>query len=248
MEQSEVEPLKTAEGGTAPGPTMRKHNVREVLFPRSELDNSSSRWSRRALLLSAIALLSFVSGVSFGRIPTSVAAEKVQTVHKEPFAPLLQQVSINNSVITTIETFIQTKEDRPFPRNAGKSTSFLACYQNFTSINDTTYARLTVEEQKAVAEHFWLSQSGYLYMQHSRKAGGTTLCMQLRLNTHGLVKLTDKDWETGMRKTCQICTLCCDCNYFKRSFFKGFESFPRLLECTMKSFGRNFIEMEGKSG
>ena len=257
MEQSEVEPLKTAEGGTAPGPrTVRKRNASEAFLPpRSELNDgdneSSSRWRSRGrgLVLPAVALLSYGSGVSLGRIGTSTAAataEEHNKVHKEPVDPSFwQRVSINNSIITTMEGFIQTKEDRPFPRNAGTNTNFLSCYQNFIPIHDATYARLSVDEQKAVAEHFWLSQSGYLYMQHSRKAGGTTLCMQLRLNTHGLIKLNDKDWETGTRQTCQICALCCDCNYLKMPLFKGFESFPRLLECTMKSFERNFIEMEG---
>ena len=58
---------------------------------------------------------------------------------------------------------------------------------SFQNITTTVLKRYTAEE-------FWRNQRGNIYMQHSRKAGGTTLCMTLRLNSKGLIRQTNEDW------------------------------------------------------
>mmetsp|Transcript_33291 Transcript_33291/g.72025 ORF Transcript_33291/g.72025 Transcript_33291/m.72025 type:complete len:367 (+) Transcript_33291:248-1348(+) len=95
------------------------------------------------------------------------------------------------------------------------------------------------------AERRWLAQNGYLYMQHSRKAGGTTLCMLLRHNSKGLVRTQATGWDAEKRReTCQIISLCSDCNYKTRNWYSA-EKLPSILVEAMNNSGRNFIEMEG---
>lgn len=108
--------------------------------------------------------------------------------------------------------------------------------------------------QRQIAERFWLQQQGVIYMQHSRKAGGTTLCMLLRMNRRGLVF---DDRHPLERKTCQLVDFCVDsCDLparikswgpnFGVDMFDDFASYPQLLHCVMSVYGRNFIEIEGE--
>ena len=118
----------------------------------------------------------------------------------------------------------------------------------------------TTAMQRYIAEEFWLQQRGMIYMQHSRKAGGTTLCMTLRLNRHGLIHQSNAEWTFGQRQTCQLCSFCCDCNLqapkpvlvaktnkirdLGIQLFQSFKTFPRLLSCVLELHQRNFWESE----
>ena len=62
------------------------------------------------------------------------------------------------------------------------------------------------------AEILWRTGKGYLWMQHSRKAGGTTLCMTLRANLEGLVRIGAVA-KAPPRKTCQIASLRYDSDF-----------------------------------
>lgn len=126
---------------------------------------------------------------------------------------------------------------------------YKSCLRNFTALSGPVveaYKQMKVKEQRQIAEAFWLRQEGKLWMQHSRKGGGTTLCMRLRLNQNGLMKTRPKQWNMPERETCQIRDLCTDCDLTKRKdIFKGWNSMPRLMSCAIESHQRNFNELEG---
>jgi hypothetical protein len=102
----------------------------------------------------------------------------------------------------------------------------------------------SIVHAKVRAETLWKNQQGYLWMQHSRKAGGTTLCMNLRLNIYGLVQLHAKDHVTAKRETCQIHDFCIDCNVKKKRGY-SVAKLPDMVRGAMDSHERNFIEIEG---
>mmetsp|Transcript_18953 Transcript_18953/g.24388 ORF Transcript_18953/g.24388 Transcript_18953/m.24388 type:complete len:379 (-) Transcript_18953:205-1341(-) len=103
---------------------------------------------------------------------------------------------------------------------------------------------ISIVHAKVRAETLWKNQQGYLWMQHSRKAGGTTLCMNLRLNIYGLVQLHAKDHVTAKRETCQMCNFC-DCCDVKRKRGYSVAALPGMVRGAMDSHERNFIEIEG---
>jgi hypothetical protein len=126
-----------------------------------------------------------------------------------------------------------------------------------TAATTTIYNnKITTATRRYIAEEFWLQQRGVLYMQHSRKAGGTTLCMTLRLNRNGLIHQYNAEWVFSRRETCQLCTFCCDCNLEAPTMnmgqgsglgvglFQSFKTFPRLLNCVLELHQRNFWESE----
>lgn len=82
-------------------------------------------------------------------------------------------------------------------------------------------------------------------MQHSRKAGGTTLCMTLRLNKNGLIKDKSSHWTMPRRETCQLKKFCAECDITRNKLFVGWDSVPYLMNCVMGEHNRNFIEIEG---
>lgn len=114
--------------------------------------------------------------------------------------------------------------------------------QNETSILQGRCANIV--HARLRAERLWKNQQGYLWMQHSRKAGGTTLCMKLRLNIYGLVQLHAKDHVSGARETCQMCNFCCDCDVKKKIGY-SVATLPGMVRKAMDSHERNFIEIEG---
>jgi len=94
-------------------------------------------------------------------------------------------------------------------------------------------------------------QSGYLWMQHARKAGGTTLCMTLHLNQMGLIRSRKEIHKYGERQTCQIRRLCYDCNIKKKmkKMRKANAIFtpnlPSMVKRVMDMENQNFVEIEG---
>jgi len=82
-------------------------------------------------------------------------------------------------------------------------------------------------------------------MQHSIKAGGTTLCMTLRLNMYGLIWSNQcKRKAPPIRKTCQICDFCCDCNLKEKSDY-SISSLSSMEKHAMDGHKQNFMEIEG---
>jgi hypothetical protein len=137
----------------------------------------------------------------------------------------------------------------PIPPNneANDASSLLAPIQSETS--DCPFETSILQERctdivhaKVRAETLWKNQQGYLWMQHSRKAGGTTLCMNIRLNMYGLVQLHAKDHKAGVRKTCQIVDFCRDCDV-KKNYTVA--ALPGMVRSVMDSHEQNFIEIEG---
>ena len=129
--------------------------------------------------------------------------------------------------------------------------------------NNETYPIYTdVITQKLLAEQNWRRRKGYLWMQHNRRAGGTTLCMNLRMNMMGLVQsrvgqLTDLPKH---RETCQLCevtmptstqgeqqkqSFCCDCNAKIQLGGPAEEHLEANLTRILQQVGRNFFEVEG---
>jgi len=118
-----------------------------------------------------------------------------------------------------------------------------------------TAADTIARKKRYLAEEFWLQQQGVIYIQHSRKAGGTTLCMTLRSNMQGLIHDETKQPDTNPKwETCQIRSFCSDCNLqqverthnnIALQLFDSFETYPRLLSCVLTLAERNFFEMEG---
>jgi len=101
-----------------------------------------------------------------------------------------------------------------------------------------------IVNQTRTAEKVWKQGSGYLWLQHARKAGGTTLCMTLRDNTKGLIRASAEDFTTLQeRETCQITSLCSDCDLKKR--FPYQESLEPIVRTAMQKAGRNMFEAEG---
>lgn len=98
----------------------------------------------------------------------------------------------------------------------------------------------TAVQARLAAEDSWKQSQGYLWMQHARKAGGTTLCMTLRLNIYGLVQVRKENHDLPARETCQMTDFCNDCNLKNKH---GFSS--QLLMQIMDAHQRNFIEAEG---
>ena len=81
--------------------------------------------------------------------------------------------------------------------------------------NHSDYNLKTIREDRQKAEESFVKQPRYLWMQHVRKAGGTTLCMTLRLNQMGLIRSHQKRHKYDERQTCQIRSLCFDCDVKK---------------------------------
>jgi len=102
--------------------------------------------------------------------------------------------------------------------------------------NDTT------PSLKLHAQEAWLNGSGFLWMQHSRKAGGTSLCMMLRDNQMGLVQMNQTFDMEMKRRTCQIKDFCFNCNVKDKYNTTDLES---ATIAAMHRNGRNMIEMEG---
>lgn len=97
------------------------------------------------------------------------------------------------------------------------------------------------------AEQAWKQRRGYLWLQHARKAGGTSLCMTLRDNTKGLITAASSDHEPPLkRESCQIFKLCgIDCNLKQTLINNNTESLAPILRKAMQTTSRNFIEVEG---
>jgi len=130
------------------------------------------------------------------------------------------------------------------------------CLLDYTDIADhdasleTSYQQMDSFQQASAAERFWQNQHGKVWMQHSRKAGGTTLCMLLRLNSFGLIKTRHLHWRMPQRETCQINKFCADCDLLSKAvvaetIHNAPQSIPRLVDCVMNVNQRNFIEFEG---
>jgi len=79
-------------------------------------------------------------------------------------------------------------------------------------------------------------------MQHSSKAGGTTLCINVRLDVFGLVMTHPEDRQK--RITCQIVTFRSDYDMKKKKRFSEL-IFPSMLKNAMNKNSQNFIELEG---
>lgn len=135
-----------------------------------------------------------------------------------------------------------------------KSDMYRHCLTNYTALSGPfldSYSELDTNEQRQLAESLWLRQQGKLWMSHSRKAGGTTLCMSLRLNTGGLIHANAQHWTMPKRQTCQIMDFCPECDLTRSNAdspagrFQGWESMPRLIDCVTGVSNRNFIELEG---
>lgn len=94
---------------------------------------------------------------------------------------------------------------------------------------------------KEQAQEAWLNGSGYLWLQHSRKAGGTSLCMMLRDNEMGLVRMNQTIINLK-RKTCQIEDFCFNCNVKDKYNTSDLE---RATIAAIQRNERNMIEMEG---
>ena len=124
---------------------------------------------------------------------------------------------------------------------------FQRCLKNFTPLSDLNVYQvyqhlLTPRKQAAVAEFFWKHQHGKLWIQHARKAGGTTLCMLLRLNTFGLIHTRQGQFHMPPRETCQIKQFCIDCDLTQAHQFTGtWQPMPRLVDCVMNANQQNFI-------
>lgn len=113
---------------------------------------------------------------------------------------------------------------------------------NILSVNNENS---DIVAQARSAESIWKSGKGYLWLQHARKAGGTSLCMILRDNAKGLVKVTPSDFANQIQwQTCQLVKFCSDCNLKKRFKDKA-SSLSPVLRTVMKKSGRNIIEVEG---
>eukprot|EP00550_Attheya_septentrionalis_P007161 CAMPEP_0198285632 /NCGR_PEP_ID=MMETSP1449-20131203/4874_1 /TAXON_ID=420275 /ORGANISM="Attheya septentrionalis, Strain CCMP2084" /LENGTH=364 /DNA_ID=CAMNT_0043983113 /DNA_START=156 /DNA_END=1247 /DNA_ORIENTATION=- len=133
---------------------------------------------------------------------------------------------------------------KPSPTNQSETAD---CHFTFTGGNETSISQercTNIVHAKVRANMLWNNQQGYLWMQHSRKAGGTTLCMNLRLNIYGLVQLHAKDHVTASRETCQILAFCSDCDVKKKPGY-SVAALPGMVRAAMDSHGRNFIEIEG---
>lgn len=113
------------------------------------------------------------------------------------------------------------------------------------------YDRKAIREDRRMAEEAFVRQSGYLWMQHARKAGGTTLCMILRLNQMGLIRSHTAIHKYGKRETCQIGKLCFNCSVKKKMKImrkRNSTLTPNLssmLIRVMDEAYQNFIEIEG---
>ena len=133
----------------------------------------------------------------------------------------------------------------PSTSNDKNCPSSLVFSINPATAEDECCVRNKIVESKLRAEALWKQGRGYLWMQHSRKAGGTTLCMDLRMNRFGLMQMSHADQQVPTRETCQVLGLCgSDCNYKKQSWYKPGTFANRTLN-VMASNQRNFIEIEG---
>jgi len=169
----------------------------------------------------------------------------------------LQNLSQRSSLVneSLLDAFRQAKS------TAGRLPSvdqplkdiYRQCIQDFRPISGyDQYATMNALQQRQVAEAFFKRQEGKIWIQHSRKAGGTTLCMLLRLNEHGLIRARPHHWTMPKRETCQIPTFCVDCDltcpvahlhgHYK---FQGWETIPRLVDCLATTHHQNFFEVEG---
>ena len=121
----------------------------------------------------------------------------------------------------------------------------------FHKNNHSEHDLKTIREDRQKAEESFVRQSGYLWMQHVRKAGGTTLGMTLRLNQMGLIRSHQKRHKYGKRQTCQIRSLCFDCDVKKkmeRMRKVNPTSTPDLssmVKRVMDNENQNFLEIEG---
>jgi hypothetical protein len=139
-------------------------------------------------------------------------------------------------------------------REAGRTSSLARAEDDVgvdaNALHDTRrsyFNNLTAAEQHSVtlarhAEALWVQDRGYMWMQHSRKAGGTSLCMLLRQNSEGLIRVQHR-LNNEPRVTCQLVKLCgSDCNVKKK--FSTNELFGKVSHA-MEVAGRNLIEVEG---
>ena len=172
----------------------------------------------------------------------------------ESFLQDLQQrySPVNESLINAFRLAKRTAGRFPHPGQVPK-VMYRQCLMNFTRIlGYNQYSEMDAIEQRRIAEAFFLRQEGKVWMQHARKAGGTSLCMLLRLNSHGLIRSQPKHWNMPHRETCQITNFCIDCdltnpvhhlrNHYR---FRGWETIPRLVDCIATINHRNFFEVEG---
>lgn len=101
-----------------------------------------------------------------------------------------------------------------------------------------------IRNQTRAAEQVWKEGKGYLWLQHARKAGGTTLCMTLRANAKGLIQTRPLGATPMERETCQIMSLCTDCD-LKTKFPNHQPSLEPIVRNAMQKTGRNMFEAEG---
>lgn len=165
-----------------------------------------------------------------------------------------------------INTWKGTRRHHPFSdTNCTTTTNDINNINN----NNTDLTRLTTCQIKYMtwkAEQIWLRNEGYLWLQHSRKAAGTTLCMTIRQNQFGLIRAGEQN-NIGNhqnrkkkknrhqqsqqqvvlpRQTCQIKDICIDCNYKTKyeSFYKK-HKLSHYFRSAMQHHKQNFIELEG---
>lgn len=173
-----------------------------------------------------------------------------------------------NNLSSHMDAFRSAKQTSvgPFPHHKQPLEDiYQQCLDNFQPLlGYERYAEMDAVEQRKVAEALFVRQEGKLWMQHARKAGGTTLCMLLRLNQHGLIRAKPNYWGMPHRETCQITRFCVDCDLTKtlphdiryeyHNSQDGGESssssqtwpvIPRLVDCITTTHFRNFYEVEG---
>lgn len=97
------------------------------------------------------------------------------------------------------------------------------------------------EKSRKDAERLWNDQQGLMWMQHARKAGGTTLCMTLRYNAVGLVVHERTELPTK-RETCQIGQFCFNCDL--KDKYPDPKELHTATVSAMHEYHRNFIEFE----
>jgi len=211
---------------------------------RCSIDNGISKWVVAAAVAAVVVLECLVSYAVLGEfVPArfSTVASKTSSCKDD---------DSNGDSTSLRNVYVGTRYDDDSSR-----TQHLRRRGNETYYNDTYY-NYTAEDRDilaavAAADANWkVGRQGYLWMQHSRKAGGTTLCMTLRLNSKGLVRVTANQFNiTEKRTTCQLLTLCGDCDVkskfraqVEQNYGGRFDSFFREQ---LNNAGRNFIELEG---
>ena len=168
--------------------------------------------------------------------------------------------SLESNLSSHMDAFRSAKQASvgPFPHHQQPLEDiYQQCLDNFQPMAGyERYTDMDALEQRKVAEALFVRQEGKLWMQHARKAGGTTLCMLLRLNQHGLIRAKPNYWDMPHRETCQIARFCVDCDLTKAlphdivydHKYGGDNQWPvvpRLVDCITTTHFRNFYEVEG---